>query len=175
MEQFAIPGVGAILEKEIDGVMHILLQVRGKEGGGSENGLLEIPAGKVRAFESVYDALRREVLEETGLTVVSIAGEEVRAPYEHGAYKVIPFRPFACAQNTAGTYPILVLVFLCRAEGRLPDSTDEARGYQWVSLKVLENLLHTPERLFPMHLPTLRAYCAYASRDKGGVPCRFES
>lgn len=52
MEIFAKPAVGAIIEKEMNGVAHVLIQERCKEEDTLENGLIEIPAGKVRKYES---------------------------------------------------------------------------------------------------------------------------
>ena len=46
MESFAIPGVGGIIEKNIDGIDYILVQDRCKNEAKSEFGLLEIPSGK---------------------------------------------------------------------------------------------------------------------------------
>ena len=60
-EVFAKPCVGAIIEKNIYGEKCILLQTRRKPGGDDTNGKLEIPAGKIREYEGVFDALRREV------------------------------------------------------------------------------------------------------------------
>ena len=74
-EVFAKPCVGAIIEKNIDGIPHILLQTRQKPGGDETNGKLEIPAGKIREYEGIFDALRREVREETGLRITKISGE----------------------------------------------------------------------------------------------------
>ncbi len=51
MELFAKPGVGGIIEKNIDGIDYILVQDRCKADAKSEYGLLEIPAGKIREFE----------------------------------------------------------------------------------------------------------------------------
>ena len=59
MEQFSIPGAGAIIVKVRDGIEHILLQDRDKADAPNEAGLLEIPAGKIRAFENIFDTLRR--------------------------------------------------------------------------------------------------------------------
>ena len=71
-EIFAKPAVGAIIEKDINGFRHILIQKRRKNI--SEDGLIEIPAGKIREFENIFDALRREIKEETGLTITNIIG-----------------------------------------------------------------------------------------------------
>ncbi len=59
-ETFAKPAVGAIIEKSEKGERYILIQERQKENGGIENGMLELPAGKIREFENIFDALRRE-------------------------------------------------------------------------------------------------------------------
>ena len=76
MEKFAIPCVAAIIEKIVNNKKYILIQTRQKEDGAETNGMLEIPAGKIREYENVFVALRREVKEETGLTITKILGED---------------------------------------------------------------------------------------------------
>lgn len=76
MEKFAIPCVAAIIEKIVNNEKYILIQTRQKEDGAETNGMLEIPAGKIREYENVFVALRREVKEETGLTITKILGED---------------------------------------------------------------------------------------------------
>lgn len=75
-ETFAIPAVGAIIVKNDDGEEYILVQNREKNNGDKMDGLLEIPAGKIREYENIFEALRREVREETGLQITKIYGEE---------------------------------------------------------------------------------------------------
>lgn len=167
MEAFTLPGAGAIIERMIDGRLHILMQRRDKADAPSERGLLEIPAGKVRAFESVYDCLRREVLEETGLDVVEILGEEQSPLVEQHGYRALSFRPFACTQNLAGTYPIMVMVFICRVQGNALCESDESKQIHWMPLTELPAKLEQhPEAFYPMHLTTLRQYAA--TRDCSG-------
>ena len=72
MEVFAKPAAGGIIIKRESGIDYILIQERCKENGGAENGLIEIPAGKIREFENIFDCLRREILEETGLKVIKL-------------------------------------------------------------------------------------------------------
>ena len=76
MEKFAIPCVAAIIEKIVNNEKYILIQTRQKEDGAETNGMLEIPAGKIREYENIFVALRREVKEETGLTITKILGED---------------------------------------------------------------------------------------------------
>lgn len=68
-EIFAKPCVGAIIEKVIDNEKYILIQTRQKEDGNETNGMIEIPAGKIREYEDIFSTLRREVWEETGLNI----------------------------------------------------------------------------------------------------------
>lgn len=77
VEVFCKPCVGAIIRKTVDGERYLLIQERQKVDGGNQNGLLEIPAGKIREYENIFSALRREVWEETGLKITKIEGEEL--------------------------------------------------------------------------------------------------
>jgi len=157
-ERFAIPGVGGIIEYKEEGQVHVLLQERIKPHAPKENGLLEIPAGKLREFESVYDGLRREVREETGLLVVEIQGEnEARMHIAHD-YKVLQYQPFSTSLNLNEDYPIMVQVFICRVDGKETAVNDEARGHRWVTLDELRELCDSADRIYPMHVSTLRQY-----------------
>ena len=169
MEKFMKPGVGGIIEKDIRGVPCILVQERCKEDAPSETGLLEIPAGKIREFENIYDCLRREIEEETGLEVVRIQGEEDAVIFEGRDYRVLSYEPFSSSQNTRGNYPIMVQVFICSVQGALAKSTNETRHLRWLDLEALEKLLEeSPQSFYPMHVNTLKKYLKYR-RGKGTV------
>ena len=71
-EALVVPNIAAIVLRDDQGT-GILLQRRDKPE--VVRGLLEIPTGRWRAGETPAQALRREVAEETGLEVRSIAGE----------------------------------------------------------------------------------------------------
>lgn len=158
-ETFSIPGAGGIIVKKINCQEHILLQMRYKPNAVEENGLLEIPAGKIRAFESIFDTLKREIKEETGLVVTEILGENLSSIYKGNNYKVINFTPFSCSQNLEGSYPIMVFVFICHVEGNLLPYSDEAKNYKWTSIEEVRDLLEkSPESFYPMHVDTLKKY-----------------
>lgn len=159
MELFSIPGVGGIIENNIDGIDCILIQDRYKDNAKLEMGLLEIPAGKIREFENIYDCLRREILEETGLNVTYIQGEDDADIFEANGYKVLNYTPFSCSQNTQGTYPIMVQTFICNASGNLLKNTNETKNIRWLPLIELKKLIESNKNLFyPMHVTTLEKY-----------------
>ena len=158
-EQFSIPGAGGIIVKEINGVKNILMQTRIKPESPCENGLLEIPAGKIQAFENIFDTLKREIKEETGLDVVEILGENLSTIYEGNSYKVVNFMPFSCSQNLIGDYPIMVFVFICTVTGELLPFSGESKDYKWISIAELKQIIaETPQSLYPMHIGTLEKY-----------------
>ena len=157
-EKFTIPAVGGIIEDNIDGEDVILIQKRFKDSKDG-NGLLEIPAGKIREFEDVFTCLRREIKEETGLEVIKIVGEEEAVKVEENGYCVLNYESFSTSQNIGGKYPVMVQIFLCTAEGELLRSSNESQEIQWISLKVLkEKLERSQSDFYPMHINALKKY-----------------
>jgi ADP-ribose pyrophosphatase YjhB (NUDIX family) len=72
--KFPIPGVGAVVLREVEERTEILLIRRESEpmaGGWS------LPGGAIELGESVREACVRETLEETGLTVQPLADVEI--------------------------------------------------------------------------------------------------
>ncbi len=158
-EAFAKPCVGAIIEKVISGEKHILLQTRQKVGGGDTNGKLELPAGKIREYEDIYSALRREVFEETGLTVTNICGEESTKSTRMSDTSIISFAPFCITQNLSGAYSIILNTFICEAEGEPLKRTDESENIRWVNISEVKRIItEEPEKVFFMHLNALKKY-----------------
>ena len=112
-ETFAIPAVGAIIIKQVEGEEYILVQNRKKNNGDGMDGLLEIPAGKVREYENIFEALRREVWEETGLHLTTVRGEEDSQFLDVNGNQTIIFSPYCVTQNLSGAYSIILSTFLC--------------------------------------------------------------
>ena len=164
VELFAIPGAARIIRCFRDGEEWVLVQERDKTGALGETGLIEIPAGKVRAFENIYDCLRREIKEETGYDVTCIQGEAEAVKIAIIGYDVLSYTPFASSQNLAGTYPIMVQVFICEVEGCRVERSDESRNIRWMRLLELKAFLEAvPARFYPMHITTLRKYFSASS------------
>ncbi len=112
-EPLAIPIVSAIV-LTADG-SRLLLQRRDRPGEPTR-GLLEVPAGRWRAGEGPWQALRREVAEEAGLEVQSVEIEETRHE-AHIRRPFLAFRPLAVAVGTEGAVPVLCIAFVCKAQG----------------------------------------------------------
>ena len=158
-EVFAKPCVGAIVEKDIDGEKCILLQTRFKRDGGDTNGKLELPAGKIREYENILSALQREVYEETGLTITKIVGTGSLFSSHDKDVETISFEPFCVTQNMSGAYSIILLTFVCEADGDLLESTDETQNIRWVKADLVRQMvLDEPEKFFFMHINALKKY-----------------
>jgi 8-oxo-dGTP pyrophosphatase MutT (NUDIX family) len=159
---FACPFVAAIIERTIDGdgQKEILIQDRYRPGQ-KYHGAIEIPAGVLdHDFENIFDALKREVKEETGLTVKNIeqlSKTKIYSPEDDGAYS---FRPFVCSQQLKGGLPWVGFVFKCEVEGGEPKLQEsETRNIRWITKKELGKLfIDSPEKFFTLHLGALEMY-----------------
>jgi len=95
-----LPIVSAIIEREHNGEKEILVQTRWKpERDPLYSGTLEIPAGGMHVYENVYDAVKREVLEETGLRVTSFYPDIRTKTYAPKDDDCFAFVPFCCQQQ----------------------------------------------------------------------------
>lgn len=161
-EKFSIPGVGGIIVKNIDGNEFVLIQERFKcDVAEIENGLIEIPAGKIREYENIYDCLRREVFEETGYTVSEIVGEKDAKIVEISNYRVLNYEPFSSAQNLDGHYPIMVQVFICMVHenSKHTSFSNESKNIRWIRKEDLKSMLKERNIFYPMHISTLEKFC----------------
>jgi 8-oxo-dGTP diphosphatase len=127
-------GVGAIAVA--DG--RLLMVRRGREPG---RGLWSVPGGHVEAGEYLSDALRREVMEETGL--------EAEVGGLVGILEVL------------GDPHLVVLDFAVEVEGTAPTAGGDALESRWVELDAVTGLECTPR-----FVETLRAWGVLPSADE---------
>ena len=153
--------VSAIIERQHEGETEILVQTRWKPERDPEySGTLEIPAGGMGKYENVYDALRREVLEETGLQVLKIKPDiktEIFSSRDDGAFA---FVPFCCQQQTKGGVSRVGFVFLCEVEDKAAQAqAEETKDIRWIKLEELGHILEQhPEQIFTFQLAVLSYY-----------------
>lgn len=121
------PGVSAVI---IDGEGRILLQQR------TDNGMWGLPGGAVEFGESVLEALHREVMEETGLTVEV---ERLVGVYSHPDIHQIITYP------DGNVFHFVSTCFACRPTGGMLTLGDETSGLAWFAAPAW------PPDLMPVH------------------------
>ena len=113
----------------------------------------------MREYENIFDTLRKEVKEETGLTVSKINGEEHSVYATCRDHDLISFTPFCTTQNMSGGYSLIINTFVCNATGTLLKHSEEARNIRWITIRDLDRILEkSPEMIFPIHLNALKKY-----------------
>ena len=156
-EELYIPFVGAIIEREVEGKIQILLQIREKKDDKKYSGCYEIPGGKQRAFEDVYETLRREVREECGLNVTFVQGENKRLDFKNQEDTSTLIEPFCVTQMQEG--PFIGLIFLCHATGTPAAVTNESKDSHWMDLEEVRKIIEdTPQKFYTADLAPLKRY-----------------
>jgi 8-oxo-dGTP diphosphatase len=153
--------ISAILERQHAGKTQVLIQTRWKpDRDPVYSGTLEIPAGGVHTYENVYEAVEREVLEETGLHVTRFTPDIRTRPYAPQDDDCFAFVPFCCQQQLKGGIPRIGLVFVCQVEDKTPTPRQKEVGaIQWMSKAEIRKIVEeTPEKVFTLQLPALAYY-----------------
>ena len=159
MEKFTVPCVAAIIEKITNNEKYILIQTRQKEDGAETNGMLELSAGKIREYENIFEALRKEVKKETGLSITKILGEDNQISNFIKGNEVISYTPYCITQNLSGAYSIILNTFLCEAKGELLTKTNESQNIHWIKIEEFKKILkNNPEKTFLLHVNALQKY-----------------
>lgn len=69
------------------------------------------------------------------------------------------FSPYCVTQNLSGAYSIILRTFLCEAEGKPLEQTNETENIRWMKRETLKEIVdNSPESLFLMHINALKKY-----------------
>ena len=126
----------AIIERTVNGYKEVVVQWRDKHS----EGCYEFPGGRIEEFESFYDALKREVKEETGLDVVQATGQEERIEINDG-WIIEGFKPYSFYQTLEGGVDSLGAHFICHAIGEMLLKGVGSKDIKWINLNELKELV----------------------------------
>ncbi|WMJ90549.1 NUDIX hydrolase [Anaerocolumna sp. MB42-C2] len=129
----------AIIVCETNEIIKILIQKRTKKG----EECYELPGGHIEEFESITDALRREVLEETGLNITYIENEKesVNNNRDNVTFKTQCITPFSAYQTIAGPVDSFGIHFICSAKGLPLKKGDDTQDIHWATIDEVGTLI----------------------------------
>ncbi|WP_240343203.1 NUDIX hydrolase [Paenibacillus sp. ALJ109b] len=129
----------AIIERINIEAIEVVIQRRTKADSSFQ---FELPGGRIEPFESLIQALIREVKEETGLDVYEIEGTETRIDTSgiNPEFEVECLRPFSAYQTINGPIDSVGYYFRCKASGDLLEAGDETIDIQWIDIKEMNKL-----------------------------------
>ncbi|MCL1599897.1 MAG: NUDIX domain-containing protein [Actinomycetia bacterium] len=162
-EKVMVPVIRAIVRSQDDCSL-ILLQRRA-EVSEPVFRCLEIPGGRWRSGESPLAAITREVLEETGVHLVSVAGISVEEIDLHRSIATV--RPLAIIAGVEGAFPAVHVVLTAIGVG-VPRASIESEDVRWWAIEDLEERMGTrPDEFVPSSLAALRAYMGSGGSTAG--------
>jgi 8-oxo-dGTP pyrophosphatase MutT (NUDIX family) len=163
-ETFVVPVVCIVVPQAApDGTVRVLVQRRLKKEDGRATeyaGLWELPQGKIRQGETIFEAATRELREETGLRALSLwtFHDDRRQRIVNSDTETII--PLICSVDTTLNY--LGVGVLIVAEGSI-QQTQEASDHQWLTRTELDRLMEQNE-VFPLNVPILRHFFSHEDR-----------
>lgn len=138
--------VRAFIERERNETIEIIIQNRNKRNEES----LELPGGRLELYEPILDGLKREVYEETGLTVIEVEGSQKRIDTGgiNPNFEVECLEPYCVYQTIKGTVDSIGMYFICKVEGRLLEVGDETTNIRWERIDEIYRLMLEDPRQF---------------------------
>ncbi|MCE5171133.1 NUDIX hydrolase [Paenibacillus profundus] len=130
----------AIIERNNQHGVEIVVQNRSKP---DQPATIELPGGRIEPYESLTEALRREVKEETGLDIVEIEGYETKVDTAgiESEFEVECIRPFAAYQTIRGPFDSVGYYFRCKVSGTLLTSGDGTTNVRWIPVDALRDMM----------------------------------
>jgi len=125
--------VRGIITREHNNQKEIVIQLRKRDGNPT---CFELPGGRIEEYESITEALRREILEETGLYVNAIQNEsgQVFSKSDTSLFEVQCIKPYAAYQTVFGPVDSFGVYFLCTADGDFLEHGDDTEKAHWATV-----------------------------------------
>ena len=147
----------AFVERRMHDTTEIIIQKRTKRNEQA----LELPGGRLELYEPVLDGLKREVYEETGLTVIEVEGSEKRMDTcgVNPDFEVECVEPYCVYQTIKGPIESVGMYFICKAEGDLLEVGDDTTFIRWETIDdIHQMLLEDPRQFSDVDRAGLRYY-----------------
>lgn len=161
-ENVMVPVIRAVVRSQDDSSL-ILLQRRA-DRSEPVYGCLEIPGGRWRSGESPAGAITREVLEETGVRLSSIAGVSIEAIDVHRSIATV--RPLAIIAGVEGAFPAVHVVLTAVGRGTPRSQAGESEDVRWWTLAAIRHeMAENAGEFVPSSLAALRAYVETVDSD----------
>ncbi len=128
---------GLIVRQSANG-KQLMIQLRKRKG---EAEVYELPGGRINEYEKMLDGLRREIMEETGLTVEMIHGEQDSVITTGRSFSMECIKPYASYQTIEGPVDSFGVYFLCGADGEPQTAGDDSADVHWVGLDEVQKLI----------------------------------
>ncbi len=132
--------VRGLLVREFEGEKQLIIQLRKKEG---KSDVYELPGGRINEYEKIVDGLKREIIEETGLKVKSIYGEESAITTTGDTFTMECIKPFSAYQTLEGPVDSFGIYFICEVEGEPSTTGDETADIHWASKNEVQKIIDT--------------------------------
>ncbi len=128
---------GLVIRKSENG-KQLIIQLRKRAG---EPEVYELPGGRINEYEKMVDGLRREIMEETGLKVKMIYGEQESVVTTGSSFSMECIKPYASYQTIEGPVDSFGIYFLCEAEGEPQREGDDSADVHWAELDEVQMLI----------------------------------
>ena len=143
--------VRGFVVRESENGKQLIIQLRKRAG---EREVYELPGGRINEYEKIVDGLRREIMEETGLKVKTICGEQDSIISTGSSFSMECIKPYASYQTIEGPVDSFGIYFLCEAEGEPQKAGDDSEDVHWAGLDEVRKLIDE-KRFSEIDLPAV--------------------